>query len=185
MLTAINDGSEIIAQCNLLERRVARTVARRALREVMRPLLVAAKELAPKDTGSLAASLRLGSFNPKRSTLGVSVFTKGELAKSKVARGLNPFWGLHFYGSFVHWGHYFGKRGRNVNIGWKFGKRAKKSQLSAKRAAIAKYNASRRRFPGIPFLKEAGDQVRAQMDADFRKRIEEGVQQALADGKGK
>lgn len=182
---AIEDGSAIIAQANLLERVTARQVIRTGLRNAMRPLLAAAKELAPKDTGALAASLKLGSIKRNRSELGISVFTRGDLTKSKIARGFNPFFGLYFYGSFVHWGHRFGKRGRNVDIGWKFRKRAKKTQLAQKRADLAAHNARRPRFPGIPFLREAGEQVRDQVDAIFRESVARGVAEALAEGKGK
>lgn len=179
MFKAINDGSDIIAQADGLTKIEQRRVVRSALRDIMKPLLATAKQLAPKDTGSLAASLKLNAIPRSRRGIGVMVATSGTLNKSHVAKKLNPFIGMHFYGSFVEFGHHFGKRGSNIDIGWEFRKRAKKTQLAGKREKLKQFNKARPKFPGIPFLKWAGEQHIPTMDSDFRRQFAEGVREIL------
>lgn len=180
---AIRDGSVIIEACNQLENRVARQVMRTALREVMRPTLADAKSLAPVDTGALAASLGLRAIARTRRGIGVLIQTTGALKKSSQKRGLRTFGGDEFYGSFVEFGHRFaaGKRATNTMFGGRRG--ARRSERI--RLAAQNYEASRTRgqFPGIPFLKEAGDMNRDRMTRELIDRVNEGIEKAIAANK--
>lgn len=185
MFTAKLDGSGIIAACNMLETRVARGVVRVALRDSMRQTLADAKSLAPVDTGALAASLGLRAIARTRRGIGVLIQTTGALKKSSQKRGLRTFGGDQFYGSFVEFGHRFaaGKRATNTMFGGRRGTR----RSERIRLAVQNYEASRTRgqFPGIPFLKEAGDMNRDRMTTEVIDRINAGIAQALAEGKGR
>lgn len=176
---AINDGSAIIAQADGLTRVEQRMVARGALRNIMRPVLASAKELAPKDKGALAASLRLRAIARTRRGVGVLVQTTGALTKSQ-AKKKSAFTGEHFYGAFVHWGHKFrgGAKPTNASIGL----RPRKRRTVLERAAIAKLDKARIRgeFPGIPFLKDAGDMHRDRMTREFGSEFAKEVQEVLS-----
>ncbi len=176
---AIEDGSAIIAQADGLTRVEARMATRGTLRNIMRPVLATAKELAPKDKGALAASLRLRSIARTRRGIGVLVQTTGALTKAQ-ARKNTVFSGEQFYGSLVHWGHKFvgSAKPTNESIGLRRGQR----RNAVARAAIAKADAARTRgsVPAQPFLKDAGEMHRARMAREFETEFGKEVQEVLA-----
>lgn len=176
---AINDGSAIIAQAEGLTRVEQRMVVRGTLRNIMRPVLATAKELAPKDKGALAASLKLRAIARTRRGVGVLVQTTGELTKVQ-ARKNTAFGGKFFYGSFVHWGHKTvgGAKPTNLSIGLRRGQR----RTVLHRAQIAKLDASRTRgqVTAQPFLRDAGEMHRSRMEREFESEFKKEVQEVLA-----
>lgn len=185
MFTAKQDGSAIIRACDGLERRVARQVFRTAIREVMKPTLADAKALAPQDSGALAASLGLRAITRSRRGIGVMIQTTGALTKSKQKKGLRTFGGEQFYGTFVHWGHRFVRGGSKRATNQMFGGRRGTRRSERIRLAVANYERSRTRgrFPGIPFLKEAGDANRERMTTQLIDAVNRGVAAVLSESK--
>lgn len=89
---------EVRAALLQLEEKVAKRIARAALKAGAEPMLHAARSKAPVDTGDLVESLKI-STGKKKGKLVARVQTKSGDYKGKT-----------FYGSFIEYGHYAGPR---------------------------------------------------------------------------
>ena len=73
--------------------KLQKKILRKAMRKAIRPVLAAAKEKVPVDTGALRDSLKIRAIKPRRGRFGVGVVTGKDLFK-----------GDQFYGAFVELG---------------------------------------------------------------------------------
>lgn len=94
----LSGGPELQAALRELDEKVAKRIARAALKAGAMPMLHAARSKAPIDTGLTVESLKIATGN-----------RKGKLS-ARVQTKSGDYKGKTFYASFVEYGHYQGSR---------------------------------------------------------------------------
>lgn len=102
----LNGTQDVRAALLALEEKVAKRIARAALKAGAEPMLHAARSKAPVDTGDLVESLKI-STGTKKGKLVARVQTKEGDYKGKT-----------FYGSFIEYGHYLGDKDLGNSRKW-------------------------------------------------------------------
>lgn len=165
--------------------KVQQRYAIKALRRGARPVVQAARKMAPigvyspKDKKALTRHKLLGSIKQQPGYRGKGFVSVRIMAGSEVTPGQKldsseMFKGDAFYAGFVHYGHGIGKASREV----RGAQRALRKQRQL--AAGRRFSFDKRAFvPGIPFLADAVDEqkdrateiVRETLLADITKEM--------------
>lgn len=164
-----------------LERKVSGKIMRTALREAARPILATAKQLVPVGQdykrrgkmhkgGTLKRSLKIRSIRRSRTKMGVVVGTNAND---------NLFQGESFYGGFIEFGFFRGKRGKYL--------RKHGEQAAARRARDAGIDLAggaggnaRQFVPATPFMRPAFDRNKDKARRIINDKIREGVNAVVA-----
>lgn len=184
-LSETKGKQDMLQQISMLGKVPARMLTRQVLRDIMRPTFASAKQLVPQDKGALAASLKLRAISRTRRGIGVLIQSTGALTRAQ-AKKRRAFSGDQFYGSFVHWGHSWTKRTKAIRkLDYRVDRDYRRGEISPIQRAVAKANVrgNSRRFPGIPFLKEAGQMHEARMTREIIERINDGIAEAINQNK--
>jgi hypothetical protein len=107
-ITIVVTGDEQInAALRKLSGPEAKKAIRQAARYALRPVLAAAKRLAPSRTGALRGGIRLMALKRSRSRIGARVTSGGRTNRGTAT----DYTGAVFYGAFLEYGWTPGKRG--------------------------------------------------------------------------
>lgn len=106
-----------------IEAKLAGKIVRQATRQALKPVHLAARRNAPKDSGQLRRSIKIRALPRSRSRVGARV-TSGS--------GKSDFTGEAYYGGFQEWGWVAGTNNRRRIKGKEFmGRAAKDKRQSA------------------------------------------------------
>ncbi len=140
----VTGSAELNAKLAKLKSAQAKAAIRKASREALRPVAVAAKANAPRRSGRLSRSIKVKALERSRIRIGSRVTTGEDDSQFK---------GKQFYGGMQEYGWKAGRRVRNVELGAVRGAKRTESQ----KAEAAKRNNSRPQISGTRFMNRAAE----------------------------
>lgn len=163
----LNGGLSLQRKLEQLPKKIQNKIGRTALRDAAKLIQAEAKRLAPvhdgpyppgkdRKPGSLRKAIKVRSGGRRK---GMSIV--------KVTIGQGDFIGKTFYGAFLEYGHFLGKRKSNRSLGVKKGKRL----TIAQRLELRKLNETRAWVEPRPFMRPAVDAKRKQAVNLITERI--------------
>lgn len=143
----LTGDDELNRKLAALTNQQAREAIKKAARPALKPCLQTARRVAPKRSGKLRRSIKIRAIARSRSRIGARVTTSASD---------NVYSGKTFYGGFQEWGWRVGKRTSNADFGADKGKR----RTIAQRLQATARNNTRKKIPGLNFLKKSANSTR-------------------------
>jgi len=151
-------SEELNRKLAALTNQQAREAIRKAARPALKPCLQTARRVAPKRSGKLRRSIKIRAIARSRTRIG---------ARVTASASDTLYSGKTFYGGFQEWGWRAGKRTTNADLGADRGKR----RTTAQRAIAKGRNDSRKKIPGLNFLKKSAQSTREECLYLYRTAI--------------